>query len=371
MTIPYTIDNIFALPYSGDSIGFMHHLYHHHKKHTVRHIQRLRVELISLAFVMVIVLVIPLTVLVSRNNQDLRDRASSFPVVNQTTGKTAIISVSPSSTTIAKDGTTTISLVIDGGGQAFNAAQSTVTVSSNLQVQTVTPGDCNFTFITTPTVNNLSYIGAILGGSVTKCTLYTATVKGLSSGTGTITLTNNQVKAVSDSHEMFSQAINGTITITSTTPPTPTSIRIPTPTVTPKPTATPTPAKTATIAFTPSTSSVKVGSTFTTSLVIKGNGQAFNAAQSTVSYPSLIKVQNVTLGNCNFALVIQPTPSNLSYAGAILGGSTNSCTVYTVTFKAVSKGTATVSLTNNLVKSVANSSEIFKSATNGTYTITK
>src|SRR5690348_7349389 len=51
----------------------------------------------------------------------------------------------------------TVNLVIDGHGDTFNAAQATITPSSNLVVKDVMLGDCNFSFLITPGITNLSF----------------------------------------------------------------------------------------------------------------------------------------------------------------------------------------------------------------------
>src|SRR5947209_20054927 len=81
------------------------------------------------------------------------------------------IKVSPGNGTYANS--FTINMVIDGGGQSFNAAQAAIKLSQNLAVKDITLGNCNFSFIKTPSVDDLSFSGAILGGSVSNCTLYT------------------------------------------------------------------------------------------------------------------------------------------------------------------------------------------------------
>lgn len=150
------------------------------------------------------------------------------------------------------------------GNPAFNAAQSTVAVSSNLTIQSVNTapsGGCGFTYApnSTPTVSNPSFAGAILGGSSTNCTVYTLDLRANAVGTGTISFSNNSVKSATDSSEIFSSATNRLITINAAATNTPTVTNSPTPTVTtsvtPVNTATPTqtltPTRTPTPTFTP------------------------------------------------------------------------------------------------------------------------
>jgi hypothetical protein len=169
--------------------------------------------------------------------------------------KTATITVSPATSTLTVNAPTTVNVVVNGGGQAFNAAQATVAVSSNLTItgiNTSPTNACNFTYVSgsNPTTTNPSFAGAILSSSSTSCTVYTITVQPNTTGTGTITISNGSVKAYSDNSEIFTSATNGTYTLaaagtTPTTVPTATSTPVP-PTATPlpQPTNTPTPAPT-------------------------------------------------------------------------------------------------------------------------------
>lgn len=168
---------------------------------------------------------------------------------NAATSKTATISVAPSTGSFALGQQFLVNLVVDGGGQAFNAAQAAVAVSSNLTVVnlTVTPassGGCNFTFVNnknTPTATSPSFAGAILNGSSTSCIVYSMTLQANASGTGTITLTKGSVKAYVNSAEIFLSATSGSYTLGAAPTATPTPI-LPTATPTPAPpTATPTP----------------------------------------------------------------------------------------------------------------------------------
>lgn len=190
---------------------------------------------------------IPIITLVSSRPQDVRQRAAP-------SNKTATINTNPSTATIIAGQAFNVNIVIDGGGQAFNAAQSIVTVSSNLLIQSVTitasdSGGCNFIFVNrskTPTTADPSFAGAILNGSSLKCTLYTLTLQAVATGTGTISLTKASVKAYGTHNEILLSTLDGTYTIASIVPPTPTPtpINIPTPTSTPVPTSAPTPLPT-------------------------------------------------------------------------------------------------------------------------------
>lgn len=129
----------------------------------------------------------------------------------------ASLGVTPSSSTVSVGSPVAVSLVIDGNGTAFNAAQATVAVSGNLSIANLTLGDCNFSYITTPAVANPSFIGAILGGSSTKCTVYTLTLLPQSGGNGTVTITNAKVKSYPRAQEILSSVQNGSYSVSTST----------------------------------------------------------------------------------------------------------------------------------------------------------
>lgn len=115
----------------------------------------------------------------------------------------------------------------------------------------------------------------------------------------------------------------------------------------------------------------KVGDVFDTSITVSGGGESFNAAQAKVTVSNNLAVQNVSLGDCNFAYVITPSLTNPSFAGAILGGSSQSCTIYTLSLKAVASGKGTIILTDGSVKARKDSGEILKETVNGSFDITQ
>jgi hypothetical protein len=86
-----------------------------------------------------------------------------------------------------------VDLVIDGHGDAFNAAQATVNVSTGAQIENLILGDCHFSYVTTPTTTDPSFVGVILGGSSKKCTVYTL-VLNPTAQTTTIDITNARLK---------------------------------------------------------------------------------------------------------------------------------------------------------------------------------
>jgi hypothetical protein len=205
---------------------------------------------IPFALLLIVVLSVPVISLVTSKPVDIRQRAApSTP--------TATMNISPTTGSVVVGQQFTISLVIDGGGQTFNAAGADITVSSNLSVQTLNivppaSGGCNFTFVNankTPKVSDPSFAGAILNGSSTNCTLMTLTLQANSAGTGTITLSKTSVKSYVSHQDTLLSYQNGSYTIgtgiTPTSTPVPTAVPTATPTSIP-PTLTPTVAPTAT-----------------------------------------------------------------------------------------------------------------------------
>jgi len=126
------------------------------------------------------------------------------------------------------------------------------------------------------------------------------------------------------------------------------------------------------IAANPASSNVSVGMPFNVDVTVGDGSQAFNAAQATVTVSSNLSItgiHNATSNACNFQYSKQPIPSDPSFAGAIFGGSSTSCTAYTMTLTPTSPGTGTVTFTNGAVKAYSDSSEILSGVQNGSFTI--
>jgi hypothetical protein len=210
-------------------------------------LEKLR-ETSSLFITLFLVVALPVTVFLVLRPQDIRQRAAA--------NKTATISIIPSSGTYAPGQDFTLSLVIDGGGQTFNAAQATVSVSSNLSIQslTITPqgsGGCNFTFVKTnktPSASNPSFAGGILQGFSNLCTLYTMVVRGTSNGPASVTIGQSSVKGYDSHGEILQTTLSGIYTIGNVPTPTPSPTVFLTPTPTP---AQPTPSPTVFLTPTP------------------------------------------------------------------------------------------------------------------------
>jgi hypothetical protein len=124
-----------------------------------------------------------------------------------------------------------------------------------------------------------------------------------------------------------------------------------------------------TISISPSTGSWNAGSEFNVNVLIDGGGSAFNAAQATLNVSPSLTIENVTLGNCDFALVTAPTISNPSFVGAILGGSSSSCTAYTLKLKAVGSGNSNILISGASIKSLKGAHELLGGVGNASYII--
>lgn len=108
----------------------------------------------------------------------------------------------------------TADLILDGQNDAFNAAKGTVALSPNLELNDVLLGDCNFSFILTPSLADISFAGVILGQSKKSCTVYTLTITPQTSGTGSITISNASLKKYGDGSELLNSVANGSYLLT-------------------------------------------------------------------------------------------------------------------------------------------------------------
>lgn len=135
------------------------------------------------------------------------------------------ISASPSTGNKTVGQPFSVDVVINGDGQEFNAARSTISVSSNLEITGVNnplSDACNLTYTQTPTTSNTSFAGAIFGASSSSCKVYTMTLTPTNSGTGTITFTNASIKSYEDASEILDNVQNASFTINDAETPTPT-----------------------------------------------------------------------------------------------------------------------------------------------------
>ena len=128
---------------------------------------------------------------------------------NNASAESGSIFLSPQTGNYSVGQVFSVSTKIDGGGSPLNAAKATVNLSSNLTINDLTLGDCGFAFVKTPTKDNPSFTGVILGGSVTSCTLYTVGVRALSAGSASISFSGASIKSYPRASEILSIAQSG------------------------------------------------------------------------------------------------------------------------------------------------------------------
>jgi hypothetical protein len=108
----------------------------------------------------------------------------------------------------------TVNLIVDGHGDKFNAAQATVSISSGLAVKDIVLGNCNFSFLKTPSRKSPSFAGVILSTNSTKCAVYSLTLVPIAKGNGVLSLSDGSVKRYGDAANVLSSTQNGSYTLT-------------------------------------------------------------------------------------------------------------------------------------------------------------
>jgi hypothetical protein len=126
-------------------------------------------------------------------------------------------------------------------------------------------------------------------------------------------------------------------------------------------------AANATLTADPSSGSYSTVQEFQVDVKINGGGLLFNAAKSTVSISPSVKLQQLTIGDCNFSFVRTPTLSDPSFAGVILGNYSNGCTVYTLSLVPQYPGIGYVSFSTSEVKQYKTAKELLSGTTEGRY----
>ncbi|MEP7167568.1 MAG: hypothetical protein ABI758_06365 [Candidatus Woesebacteria bacterium] len=111
-----------------------------------------------------------------------------------------------------------VNLELDGNGKLFNAAQATVSLSPNLEVEDLTIGNCNLSFLSTPDITNPSFRGVILGDTSQKCYVYTLTLLAKAKGEATIKLSNTSVIEYKSASNILTSSQNGAFTLTAVSP---------------------------------------------------------------------------------------------------------------------------------------------------------
>ncbi len=135
------------------------------------------------------------------------------------------VAASPNSGTYNVGDTFNINVNVNDAGQAFNAAQADVLVSSNLHVNSINTArtnSCNFNYTNQPTASNPSFAGAIFNGSNTNCTAYTMSVTATGVGPASVNFNNASIKSASTHAEILTNIHDASFTINAAQPsPTP------------------------------------------------------------------------------------------------------------------------------------------------------
>jgi|GEM_PF-5779987 len=200
------------------------------------------------------------------------------------------IGMSPATSSVTVGTPFNVDVEVDGGTTAFNAAQATVTVSSNLAITGLhnpSSNACNFQYVEAPSTSDPSFAGALFNSSSTNCKAYTLTLTPQSSGTGTITFTDGSIKSFASAEEIMTDVVNGSYTISGATP-----------------TPTPTPVPNLTINTYPA-------DTYSSTYLLSGTRDTaiievfVNGSSAGVSYPTSTTWEvtvNLSLGNNNFTV---------------------------------------------------------------------
>lgn len=130
------------------------------------------------------------------------------------------------------------------------------------------------------------------------------------------------------------------------------------------------------VAISPSTGSYSAGQTFSTTIRVVPNGDNVNAVESVLNFdPATLSVVSVSKDGSVFSLwTTEPTFSNTNGTITFGGGSptpfTSTSNILTVTFRTVTNGSANVTFGDTSVLAAdGRGTDVFKNATNGSYTI--
>lgn len=135
--------------------------------------------------------------------------SATYPVQNANAANTTI-GFEPANGQFDKE--FTVSLVINGHGEKFNAAEAQVKASPKVIIRDLIFGDCNLSFLATPTRENPSFSGIIMGTYSTGCTVYKLRLASSQKGKGEIDISNASVRRYGDAVEILSRANNATYT---------------------------------------------------------------------------------------------------------------------------------------------------------------
>ena len=134
----------------------------------------------------------------------------------------------------------------------------------------------------------------------------------------------------------------------------------------------------ATISVDPQSGFYSVGQKFAASIIIQGGSQKFSAARATVGTTPELSIESLSItpkhaGGCDFSFTqptLTPNETNPSFYGILNSEGVESCTVYTLTLRAVKQGQGTIFINNAEVLSSLNASNILQNTNSATYTIT-
>jgi hypothetical protein len=173
---------------------------------------------------------------------------------------------------------------------------------------------------------------------------------------------------------IFSQTVEGGQTPTNTpAPPTPTpQPQNPTPTNTPvpnQPTPTPLP-KLSNLLLSPPTGSFSINQTFSVEVRVNTNGQSVNGVETTISFSSQrLSVESVTNGTFEVEAQKVIGTNSVTLAYGTTTPKTGNQLVATINFKALSAGSANLTLSNSSVISNISNGDVLNTATGATYSI--
>lgn len=143
-------------------------------------------------------------------------------VITEYSTQSATIKTSPDAGTKTVGTPFSLDVVVDGNGRSFNAVESTVSVSSNFSINSISTStstnSCDFQFIEEPTIGDPSFAGSIYGGSSLSCTAYTIILTPNASGSGTITFSDSSISAYDDNSNILDEVQNSTFTINPASP---------------------------------------------------------------------------------------------------------------------------------------------------------
>jgi len=91
----------------------------------------------------------------------------------------------------------------------------------------------------------------------------------------------------------------------------------------------------------------------------------FNAVQATVTLPPGATVESLEPGTCGLTFLFPVTPQDPSFVGAILGGQSTSCTVYTLDLSIAGPGSPVLGLSDVRLISRQGAMDILSSASCG------